>query len=194
MCKPNRNLASFVLSVIAPLLLSGGYVHADEVADQPATDTGQTVYKKVGPGGEIIYSDKPSPESEEVKVLPPASNYKPVTPPTSFTPYQPPPNTPATKAIDNSVTITAPKNEETIWSAPGEFTVSVSLASALAPNQQLNYLIDGATVLSGSETSHTFSNIDRGAHVLTVQIVDKSGNTVTSPPVTFYLQRPTKKR
>ena len=71
--------------------------------------------------------------------------------------------------------------------------MSVSLAQGLAPGQVLDYQIDGISVLSGSETSHTFSNIFRGAHVLTVQIMDKSGKSVTSQSVSFYMQRPIKK-
>ena len=129
---------------------------------------------------------------EEVDV-PPPSAYKPVPPPTTFTPYQAPPKTPTTKSITNTLTITEPKNEQTIWSGSGEFTMSVNLGSALLPGQQLEYLIDGNVVYSGTEASHTFTDIYRGAHVLTVRLSDNSGSSVTSPPVTFYMQRPRKK-
>jgi hypothetical protein len=192
MCTLTKTFLTSVSAAIALLLLCSAYVYAVESTEQPATEAGKKIYKKVGPNGEIIYTDKASPDSEEVKVLPPASNYKPVTPPTSFTPYQPPTNTPTSTPIDNTVTITAPKHEESIWSGAGEVTVSVSLSTGLAPGQQLEYLIDGTSVLSGTETSHTFSNIDRGSHVVTVQITDKSGKSITSPPVTFYMQRPSK--
>ena len=191
--KPTKTIACSVLSLIALLLLSGSYVHAaDTTEQQPATDNGNKIYKKIGPDGEIIYSDKPVPGAEEVDV-PPPSAYKPVPPPTTFTPYQAPPKTPTTKSITNTLTITEPKNEQTIWSGSGEFTMSVNLGSALLPGQQLEYLIDGNVVYSGTEASHTFTDIYRGAHVLTVRLSDNSGSSVTSPPVTFYMQRPRKK-
>jgi hypothetical protein len=190
-CKP-ANTVKLLVSVTALLLLSAAYVHAADTTDQPATDTEKKVYKQVGPDGQIIYSDKPSPGSQEVTV-PTESGYKPVKPPAGFTPYQPPPKTPASTPIANAVTIIAPKPEESIWSAVGEVTVSVSLGSALSSGQKLEYLIDGQSVLSGSETSHTFSNINRGAHVLTVRLTDSAGNSVTSQPVTFYVHRPVKK-
>ena len=191
--KPIKTIPALFFSVISLLLLSGGYVRAADTPNSPPADSGEKIYKRIGPGGEVIYSDKPSPESVEVKV-PTGTAYKPVPPPAGFTPYQAPPKTPASKPILNSATITSPKDDETIWSGPGELTVSVSLSSALAPGQQVEYLIDGASVLSGSETSHTFTNLDRGTHVLTVRISDKSGNSVTSKPVTFHMQRPIKKK
>jgi hypothetical protein len=191
-CKPTTTFAALLLSVIALLVLSGAYVYADDTTNQPAADNGDKIYKKVGPDGEVIYSDKPLPDSKEVQV-PAGSGYKPVTPPAGFTPYQAPAKSPVSKAIENSITITAPKHDEAIWSGDGELTVSLSLASELAPGQQLEYLIDGKSVLTGSETSHTFTNIFRGTHILTVRITDSRGNSVSSQPVTFHMQRPIKK-
>lgn len=171
------------------LLLASGNVLAADAAQTPDTDNGEKIYKKVGPGGEVIYSDKPLPDSEEMTV-PRNSGYKPVPPPAGFTPYQAPRKTPAQAPIDNSVTVTAPKNDEAFFSGNGELTVSVSLAKAIKSGQQLEYLIDGKQAYSGTETSHTFTNVYRGTHVLTVRLTDPSGNSLTSKAVTFHMQRP----
>jgi len=191
MCKPIKPVIACLLSV-ALLALDG--IHTAIAADTTnlaATDNGGKIYKKVGPNGEVIYSDKPSPGSEELNV-PNASGYKPVAPPAGFTPYQAPAKD-ANKPppIANTVSITAPKNDQTFWSGSGELTVSVSLASALGPEQQLEYQIDGKTVFTGTDTSHTFNNIFRGTHVLTVRIKDGLGNSISSDPVTFHIHRPT---
>jgi len=122
--------------------------------------------------------------------LPEGGTYKPVMPPRDFKPYQRPAKTSAAKPIENSISISSPKDQETIWSGTGELTVSVSLGKGLGPGQQLEYQIDGKTVLTGTKTSHTFQNIFRGEHVLSVRLVNSSGTTLSSKPVTVYMRRP----
>jgi hypothetical protein len=179
------------LSIVFGLgaLLYCGQLFA-ETTNPPANDQSDSdkVYKSVGPGGETIYSDKPSPDSEEM-TLPKNGTYKPVKPPGDFTPYRPERKKPS-KSIANSVNITSPQDKQTIWSGTGELPVSVSLDKGLGPGQKLEYQIDGKTVLSGTQTSHTFQNIFRGEHVIVVRLVDPSGNTLTSKPVTVYMRRP----
>jgi len=190
-CKPTNTFILFLISV-ALLLLGGLKVFAADASDPAANDGGEKIYKKIGPGGEVIYSDRPSADSKEIKV-PKGTEYKPVAPPAGFSPYKAPAKTKTQASIENSITITAPKNDAAFWSGNGEVTVSVSLGSALAPGQQLEYLIDGNSVFTGSETSHTFTNIYRGTHVVTVRITDSSGSSITSPPVTFHIHRPIQK-
>lgn len=177
-------------AILVPLLLSGGYaVAADTNATQAKDTDSQKVYKTVGPNGEVIYSDKPSPGSKEIPV-PTNSGYKPVAPPAGFTPYKAPPDKTTKQAIKNTVTITSPADKQTIRSAPGELNVSVSLGNELQPGQHLEYQIDGKTMYAGTTTSHRFKNIDRGTHVVTVRIKDESGSEATSQAVTFYMKRP----
>jgi len=159
MRKSTYNFIRFSRHLVLLLSLLGAVVvWAAETTEQEPSDSGKKVYKKVGPGGEIIYSDKPMPDSEEVKV-PDSTTYKPVQPPAGFTPYQPPVKKPVTKPIVASVAITAPKGDEVIWSAIGELTVSVSVGGGLQAGQQLEYVIDGEKLFTGSQTSHTFTNI-----------------------------------
>lgn len=182
----------FSATLILPLCHSEVYA-ADQGQQPAASDNNEKIYKKIGPGGEVIYSDKPTSGSEEIKV-PGGSSYKPVTPPPGFTPYQPPPKITAHKEIDNMVTITSPQNDAALWSGEGELSVSINLANNLTAGQQLEYLIDGESVYRGTDTTHTFTNIYRGTHVLTVRITDSTGEEViTSTPVTFHMQRPIKK-
>lgn len=94
----------------------------------------------------------------------------------------------------NKVSITQPADKATIRSAEGILSVSVGLAHALQPNQALVYQVDGKTLYSGSATSHTFHNIYRGTHTVTVQLTDASGNPVSSASATVYMKRPFKKK
>lgn len=183
-----------LLSAVFLCLLGMHSVFADDSKDPQATGDNEKIYKKIGPAGEVIYSDKPSPDSKEIEV-PAGSSYKPVAPPAGFTPYKTPEKTAnQPPAIENSVTITAPKNDEAVWSGNGEVTVSVSLGSGLGSGQQLEYQIDGKSEYTGTATSHTFTNIFRGTHVVTVRITDSAGNSISSQAVTFHMQRPIKRK
>lgn len=173
---------------IVSMLLAHGDGVANEAAvspAQPKAKQSETIYKSVGPNGEVIYSDTPSPGSKEI-TLPPDKGYHPVPTP-SFTPYQPPML--RRKQVRNSVTITSPSDGQTIRNATGEVTVSVSLGSSLRGGQRLEYVMDGKTIYSGTQTSYRLNNIFRGTHVLTVRLTDQSGS-IESSPVTFYMHRP----
>jgi len=175
------------------LVLYCGQLFAD-AATQPTDEQADKdkVYKTVGPDGETIYSDKPSTGSEEISV-PKGGTYKPVKPPSNFQPYQSAPKNPPSKPVANSISVASPQDKETIWSAPGELTVSVSLTKSLGSGQQLEYLIDGNSMYTGTDSSHTFQNIFRGEHTVSVRLLDPSGSSLSSKPVTFYMRRPVAK-
>lgn len=177
-----------VLAIMLPLTAAFAEQSA---ASNGKTDQVEKVYKSVGPNGQVIYSDQPSPGSKEITV-PDAGGYKPVKPPSGFTPYQPP--HPAKRPAGNTLTITQPADKATIRSAQGILSVSVSLARGLQPQQSLVYQVDGKTLYTGTATSHTFHNIFRGTHVVTVQLTNSDGSQVSSASATVYMKRPFKKK
>lgn len=192
MCIPVKTKSIVLSGIIALLVVVSGAVRAESATTTKTDNQTQKVYKTVGPNGEIIYSDKPSPGSKAITV-PLDGGYKAVKPPSSFTPYQPP-RTSRTTAVKNTVRITSPADQATIRSGEGDLSISVSVGKALGPNQSLVYKIDGKTVYTGSATSYSLKNVYRGTHVITVQITDPSGGTLTSAPVTVYMKRPFKKK
>ena len=94
--------------------------------------------------------------------------------------------------MDYSVTITSPANETTIPMGPGNFSVNAAVAPALGEDMLLQLLVDGTP--SGSpqaNTSWALTNVFRGAHDVTVAVVDASGKQLTvSGPVRVYVLRP----
>lgn len=174
--------------IVAAAILSYAASAATNSTSQDKTKQPEKIYKSVGPNGEVIYSDKPSPGSKEI-TLPKNDGYQPV-PSHSFTPYQPPML--HRKRVRNSVTITSPSDGQTIRNSTGEVTVSVNLGSPLRGGQRLEYMMDGKTLYTGPRTSYRLSNVFRGTHVLTVMLNDGSG-TIKSSPVTFYMHRPSTK-
>lgn len=170
----------------------------DTLAAQAATNSSksaaeqtQKVYKSIGPNGQVIYSDKPSPGSEEITV-PLTGGYKPVQTP-GFTPYQPPRSHP-NKQSTNQISITDPADQATIRSAEGVLSVSVNIAQRMQQHQTLVYQVDGKTLYTGTATSRTFNNIFRGTHVVTVMLTNADGSTVSSASATVYMKRPFKKK
>lgn len=185
----NKNLF-FTSLFIVLMILTHGFSYASDTTTSSTTlkpQQSDKIYKSIGPNGEVIYSDKPSPGSKQITV-PTNDGYQPVPVP-SFTPYQAP--SPSKQVIRNSITITNPADQQTIRNVHGEVNVSVSLGSGLRGGQQLEYVLDGKTVYTGTQTSHRFNNIFRGTHVLIVRITDNSAS-IESSPVTFYVHRPHK--
>ena len=96
------------------------------------------------------------------------------------------------KSSSYKVAIAAPANETTIPMGPGNFAVSASVEPALEPGALLQLYIDGSP--SGNPQSSgewALTNIFRGAHDLTVAVVDDKGNQLAeSGPVRVYVLRP----
>lgn len=90
------------------------------------------------------------------------------------------------------LTIDAPASGETLHDNEGRVPVTVSirgLPAGTAP--RLRPLVDGAAQ-GPDRRARTFSleGVDRGEHVLVVQLIDARGGVIAaSPPVTFHLWR-----
>lgn len=150
------------------------------------------IYKTTDEHGNVVYTDKP-PASEGITTeqveLEPTNTAPPPPDIPSFIPAAP--------ASDEggpgyNVSITSPANETTIPMGPGNFSVGATLQPRLQPGHKLQLDIDGET-RGEPQTSRSWAltNIFRGAHQLTVRVVDEAGATVaTSPPVTVYVHRP----
>ena len=91
-----------------------------------------------------------------------------------------------------SVAITSPDNETTIAMGPGNFSVSAAVEPALGEGGLLQLFIDGAP--SGEPQaggSWALTNVFRGAHDLSVAVVDSKGARLAeSAAVRVYVLRP----
>lgn len=150
------------------------------------------IFKTTDEHGNVSYSDTPpsSGPSEQVKLR--ETNSAP--PPEILEPRSaaPEPAADASAALDYSVTITSPANETTIPMGPGNFSVSAAVAPALGEDMLLQLLVDGTS--SGApqaNASWALTNVFRGAHDVTVAVVDSKGKQLTvSGPVRVYVLRP----
>lgn len=152
------------------------------------------IYKTVDKDGRVTYSDTP----------PVNTNAKPIelksintTPPPIVTPNNTVINTPSSteEAKTYELKILAPVNGTTLMANERSVTISISLSQKLQNGDALAYKIDGATLTKTTEPSFTLNEPPRGEHSLTVDVVDKEGNTLAqSDATTIVVMRPLPKQ
>ncbi len=150
------------------------------------------IYKSVDEQGNVSFSDTPPPSgpSEQIKLK--ETNSAP--PPEIIEPLEPDSGSGADEAVgaDYSVTIASPANETTIPMGPGNFSVSAAVQPGLGGDSLLQLYVDGSA--SGSPQSSStweLTNVFRGAHDLSVAVVDNKGDQLAvSEPVRVYVLRP----
>lgn len=155
------------------------------------------VYRSVGPGGEVIFSDQPSKGASEVEVTPPQGNTYKAVPTPAFTPYTPERkrnNEQSSTGFHYSLFyVSFPAKEETLWAETGEVTIQLMLEPSLRAGHGLVYVVDGQAIPHNG-LSLLQTNVARGEHTVSVEIRDETGAVVLStPPVTFFVRRPTVK-
>jgi hypothetical protein len=94
----------------------------------------------------------------------------------------------------STVTITSPVNETAIPSGPGNFPIEVNVQPPLGGNQALQLMMDGAPTGSPqSDPLWDLTNVLRGQHDFTVDLIDETGEVLaTSPAIRVYVQRPSR--
>lgn len=146
------------------------------------------IYKYTDANGKTVFTNQP----------PSHVDAKPVElPPTNTVGPQAPVAAPADSGTENQASkayaILALSNlpdDESLRQNNGSFTVNVVVQPGLAPNHQLQLVLDGQPYGSPSSgTSITLQNIDRGDHTLAVQVLQGSRVIQASSPVDFTLQR-----
>ncbi|PJI46644.1 MAG: DUF4124 domain-containing protein [Pseudomonas sp.] len=146
------------------------------------------IYKYTDANGKTVFTNQPPTHVDAKPVeLPPTNTVGPQAPVTS----------PADSGSENQATrayaILALSNlpdDEALRENNGTFSVNVVVQPALAPEHQLQLVLDGQPY--GAPTSSTsigLQNIDRGDHTLAVQVLQGSRVIQASTPVGFTLQR-----
>ena len=146
------------------------------------------IYKSQDEKGEWVFSDRPSPSAERMK-LPPLSTYTPTvksTPPDADRKEQP-------QSLYKVMLLVEPKNKSVIRDQRGEVGVSVDLDPLL--NSQLGhkiqYYLDDTPHGQPTESSrHRLENVERGTHTLGASVLNDTGGVlITATPVTIYVRR-----
>jgi hypothetical protein len=174
------------LTITLLMMLAAGLAHGQD-QDQDQDQAGK-IYKYTLSNGNIVYSDKPPPgdQAEEVTIEPLQS---------FSLPNAPRLNPSASRAKPEAVAyqefkVTSPSDDQTIRDNGGNVGVSLSLTPGLRGGHSIDVMMDGQSIGSGSGTTVTLTEVDRGTHTLQATIRDADGKEIArSNSVTFHLKR-----
>ncbi len=151
------------------------------------------VYRGVDEDGNPVFSDRPLPGADKLKLTPapslPALPLPPVT--------EPPQASPAEKAQAKPYTalsVSQPLNDSVVRNNAGNVMVQASLKPALqtAFGHVMEVVVDGrAYGKPVASTNMELKNLNRGSHTVQVKVLEGVSGRVlrSSPPVVFHLKR-----
>ncbi len=141
----------------------------------PQAHAGETVYRVVGPGGEVSYTDTP-PEQGEFEALElEAVN----TQPALEADFQASTPEEQQTALYERIAIVAPKNDTTV--PPGQLNVVVQLElePPLHTGHLVQFFLDGEPQGEpAATTAVTLSDLYRGSRTIQAQVIDDASGTV----------------
>lgn len=158
------------------------------------------IYRTVDEDGNVVFTDVPPKETSKAVKL---DNHNDYTPPAAETA---PRNTGGTGWLADedadqqdtahpgysSITIAHPGDDAAVRENAGNLTVTIESEPALDTNlgHSIEVLLDGESAATADGASVTLTNIDRGTHTLSANIVDSSGSVLgSSGTVTFHMLR-----
>ena len=154
------------------------------------------VYKTIAPDGSVTFSDTPTDNAQSIRVKPittvpalsPIKNNKEKTNRYNNT-------SPKQSEISyNSFSFIQPENNSSFHSAGGTVQVILNLEPNLQSNNKIKILLDGTPIAIKQSLTHTLSNIARGTHTLTGQVMSHDNKILKSTSISFTLHRPSIKR
>lgn len=146
------------------------------------------VYKYTNKQGKTAYSDTPVAGAEKV-VLPTVMTYEAAAIPAKKIVAVEQRKELVEENIPYSyLNVISPIEQGTVRSNEGIVNVMYDLQPALQKGDSIELLVDGFT-----RQGFNIQGIERGAHVVQVQVIDENGDVkISSSSVTFYLQRSSK--
>ncbi len=149
----------------------------------PVTGGAGEIYRWVDEDGNVHYSDQQRDGAEKVETRPMETfEAAPVTQPASRQEAE-------TFSYD-SVRITRPEQDQIIWRAEGDVSVSVNVSPQLRPGHRIIILLDGEAVAEGSGAN--LGELDRGTYEVRANVMEGSDEVAASSPVTFHIRQPSR--
>ena len=151
------------------------------------------VYRRIGPDGQVYFSDQPGPGAERIEVKPIPTIRMP-TPELTDTTAQPDAGQQGEEAdVYASFSIVSPASEEAVRANDGNITIQMELEPGLLPGHTIKLKVDGE---DGKDlnpvdgTSIQLESMSRGRHTVEASVVDDAGKVlIQTEPVSFQVLR-----
>jgi hypothetical protein len=143
--------------------------------------------------GVIHYSDVPGPGAKRVDLTVIEAQPRPAATPAPRPTTARAAQTAAAPVAYTSLEIWQPENGQSFFEADATVSVRIRSEPAVSPDDQLLLYLDGKLVEGPANSlDYSLSNLERGAHSLTAQILDARGKEkIRSQPVVFHKKQVT---
>jgi hypothetical protein len=151
------------------------------------------VYEIKDASGRIIgYSDSPPQGDNTAEKIQLRQTNSSAPPPITDRPEPAETTTQGQESVSYDVAIIAPATETSLPMGPGNFSVAASISPALEGSDLLQLNMDGEAWGPPQQgTNWALTNVFRGAHELSINILNGKGKTLTSSaPIRVYVHRP----
>ena len=149
------------------------------------------IFRRIGPDGQVYFSDQPGPDAEPVDVSPAQTINLPSVPEQTETAAAETQGD-ATVAY-TEFSITSPTSDQGVRANDGNVTVHLSLQPALQSGHMIVLNVDGEdgkSINSSSGLMVELNNLSRGQHTVMATVIDEDGNIlIKTEPVTFQVLR-----
>ena len=90
----------------------------------------------------------------------------------------------------SALSVATPQNDESVRENAGNVTIIANVEPRLKPGHIMRLLMDGAPAQEGHQSTFALTNVDRGTHVVELEIVDDQGRVIKrSEDSTFHMLR-----
>ena len=154
------------------------------------------IFRRIGPDGEVYFSDRPTPGAESVDVRPASTVRLPSARPpvaTRDTAEKNDGGEPSIAPDYAQFSIVKPSHNQGVRANDGSVTVYLELQPPLMPGHTIELTIDGEDgekIHAGEALNFNLSDMSRGRHIVSARVVDEQANEkIKTGPIGFYVLR-----
>lgn len=152
------------------------------------------IYRTVDEQGNVVFTDVPPREDEEsaqiVIETPNSFDAREAIPQRDAWIVEPTDEAAAPAFTYESLSIVSPQNDEAVRENAGNLSIVANVNPRLQYGHVMRLMMDGAVIQEGRQTTFTLANVDRGTHVIGLEIIDEQGQVVArSDDSTFHMLR-----
>ena len=161
------------------------------------TTANSQIYRRIGPDGQVYFSDQPGPDAERVEITPAQTISLPPVP--EQTEYVEPAGDVTREQQQEAIafytgfSITSPVDQRGIRANDGNITVQLSVQPELKSDHMIVLTVDGEdgeATYSSIDMTVDLTNLSRGQHTIMATVVDAEGNKlIQSEAITFFVLR-----